>query len=181
VELFDTIANRRSVRVYESRPVEDEILNRIFEAINAAPSAGNLQAYDVVVVRDETRKQALMAAAWDQVCIGHAPVVLVFCTVPERSGERFHRRGAELFCVQDAAIAATFAQLAVTALGLGSVWIGSFDEHEARQAIGAPAYSNPVTILPIGYPAESPSPSPRKPLEELFFEERLDRHEQGDG
>jgi nitroreductase len=170
VDLFDAISKRGSIRIFQQRSVDKKILKRIYEAINAAPSAANLQAYQVTVVDDQERKNALMAAAYDQVCISRAPVVLVFCTVPDQSGQRFGERGAELFCIQDAAIAASYAQLAATALGLGSVWIGSFDPDEARAAIDAQPYVTPVAMLPLGYPDEEPTESPRMPLEQLVIE-----------
>ncbi len=169
MDFFEVVKKRRSIRIYESRPIEDDKLQQILETINAAPSAGNLQAYDVVVVKDQKRKDALAAAAWDQICIARAPVVLVFCTVPERSAERFQRLGADLFCIQDTAIAASYGQLAATALGLSSVWVGSFDAQEAGKVIDAPGYVNPVAIMPIGYPAETPGPSSRRPLEDLAY------------
>lgn len=171
MDLFSLIEKRRSIRIYESRPVEDEKLNRILEAINAAPSAGNLQAYDVVVVRDQDRKQALTAAAYGQSYIAQAPVALVFCAVPERSALRFQQRGADLYCIQDATIAASYAQLAATALNLASVWLGSFDTDRVRTAINGPASAVPVAILPIGYPSETPPPGSRRSLDDLVYKE----------
>ncbi|MBI4553331.1 MAG: nitroreductase family protein [Candidatus Latescibacteria bacterium] len=174
MDFFSLIKSRRSIRIYEPWTVEPEKLYQILEAINAAPSAGNLQAYDVVVVRDQDRKQQLAAAAWDQTFIAQAPLVLVFCANPGRSAERYKRRGAELYCIQDAAIAAAYAQLAATALDLASVWVGSFETEKVCEALGATAEFVPVTIMPIGYPAESPPPSTRRPLIDLVHEERLD-------
>ena len=173
MDFFDAVQTRRSTRIYEPRLVENDKLRQILDTINAAPSAGNLQAYDVVVVKDDQLKDALAAAAWDQICIARAPVVLVFCSVPKRSAERFQRRSADLFCIQDAAIAASYGQLAATALGLSSVWVGSFDAQEAKKVIDAPAYADPVSIMPIGYPAETPLPSPRRPLDDLVYEEKI--------
>lgn len=179
MDFFSLIKSRRSIRIYEPWPVEDEKLQQILEAITAAPSAGNLQAYEVIVVRSGDRKQALAAAAWDQAFIAQAPVVLVFCVNPERSAQRFKQRGAELYCVQDAAIAAAYAQLAATALDLASVWVGSFDERAVRKILSTPEDLAPVTIMPIGYPAESPSPSSRRTLADLVHEEELDDEEVG--
>lgn len=173
MDFFDTVRTRRSIRIYKPWPVEEEKLQRILEAVNAAPSAGDIQSYEVVVVRDGQRKEALTAAAWDQICIARAPVVLVFCTIPERSAQRFQRKGSELFCIQDAAIAAAYAQLAATALDLSSVWIGSFDENKAREVIEAPGYAIPVTIMPIGYPGETPAPQPWRTLENLVHQEQM--------
>lgn len=174
MDFFSLIKSRRSIRIYEPWPVEHEKLQQILEAINAAPSAGNLQAYEVVIVRNEERKRALATAAWDQTFIAQAPLVLVFCTNPGRSAERYKQRGAELYCVQDAAIAAAYAQLAATALDLASVWVGSFDEQAVRMVISTTSDERPVTMMPIGYPAESPPPSSRRTLVDFVHDERLD-------
>ena len=99
-----------------------------------------------------------------------APVVLAFCAHPRRSAAKYGRRGEELYCVQDATIACAYAQLAATALGLGSVWVGAFDTDAVAQAIGARRDWRPVALLPIGYPAESPEATPRRSLNELVHE-----------
>ncbi|HIE50731.1 MAG TPA: nitroreductase [Armatimonadetes bacterium] len=173
MDFFETISRRRSVRAFTGQAVEEEKLQRILEAVNAAPSAGDLQAYEVVLVREEETKKALARAAWGQNFIAQAPVVLVFVANPERSSWRYGRRGEELYCLQDATIACTHAHLAATALGLGSVWVGAFQDSAVAQAVGVSPPLRPVAILPLGYPAESPSPTPRRPLNELVHQERL--------
>jgi nitroreductase len=83
--------------------------------------------------------------------------------------ERYGKRAEKLYSVQDATIACTFAMLAATAMGLGSVWVGAFEPDEIRRIIGAPAKVCPVAILPIGYAAERPDPPERRPLEDLVL------------
>lgn len=170
MNFFDLITTRRSVRAFQPTPVDKEKLRTVLEAAVAAPSAGNLQAYSIVVVHDPARRVRLAEAALGQDFLAQAPVVLVFCARPDISSARYRRRGAELYCVQDATIACTFAHLAAHALGLGSVWIGAFDEAAVRQTLGLPPHWCPVAMLPMGYPAESPAPTPRRPLQQTVIE-----------
>lgn len=172
MEFFEVLEKRYSVRAYKPDPIDDATLTKILEAINSAPSAGNLQAYEVIVVRDPERKRQLARAAWDQMFIAQAPVVLVFVANPERN-KRYGRRGAELYCLQDATIACAYAQLAAVALGLGSCWIGAFDDDAVRKVVGIPANMRPVAVLPIGVPADTPEPRERRPLSDLVHEEEL--------
>ncbi|MCS6954078.1 MAG: nitroreductase family protein [Bryobacteraceae bacterium] len=170
MDFFDVVRIRRSIRAYAARPVERDKLQRILEAANAAPSAGNLQAYEIFLVTKEPHRKALAAAAVAQDFIAAAPVVLVFCAHPARSEWRYGRRGVELYCIQDATIACTFAMLAATALGLATCWVGAFRDDEVRRVLGITGKLIPVAILPVGYPGEKPDPSRRRKLPELVHE-----------
>jgi nitroreductase len=101
-----------------------------------------------------------------------APVSLVFCANPERSQSHYGQRGKDLYCIQDATIAAVFAMLAVQAEGLGCVWVGAFDEKDVSAALEIPKSHIPVAILPIGYAAEIPDARPRRKLGELVHNVR---------
>ena len=166
MQVFEAIRNRRSVRAYQSEPVNPELVQTVLEAASQAPSAGNLQAYRVYVVRTESLKRDLATAALEQEFLANAPVALVFCAVAARSA-KYGRRGAELYCVQDATIAAAYAQLAATGLGLATCWVGAFDEAALVRLLNLPGGQRPVAILPLGWPAEQPSPPSRRPLDEL--------------
>lgn len=169
MDFFEVIKNRRSIRAFKKLDIEEIKLKIIFEAINSAPSAGDLQAYEVFVVRSEGKKRELAKAALGQDFIASAPVVLVFCANPKRSAWKYGKRGEKLYCIQDATIACSFAHLSATALGLGSVWVGAFSDSEVLKIIGAEDKGLiPVSILPIGYPAEDPAPTPRRPLYDLI-------------
>jgi nitroreductase len=167
MEFFDVIKNRHSIRTFSNQPVEDEKLQQILETANLAPSAGNLQAYEIYVVTDAKRRDGLSCAALAQEYVAVAPVALVFCTHPELTEGRYTERGTRLYTVQDATIACSFAMLAATSLGLGSVWVGTFDEKVVRLIIGAPDSQVPVVILAIGHAAEFPEQHPRRPLDQL--------------
>ena len=167
MEFTEVIRNRHSIRTFTDQPVEAEKLQQILETANLAPSAGNLQAYEIYVVTDAKKRDGLSCAALAQEYVAVAPVALVFCTHPELTEGRYTERGTRLYTVQDATIACTFAMLAATSLGLGSVWVGTFDEKVVRLIIGAPDTQQPVVILAIGYPGEFPEQHPRRSLEQL--------------
>lgn len=167
MEFIEVLRQRRSVRSYKSQPVEESKLKRIFEAANMAPSAGNLQAYQVHVVRDEAKRKALVNAAHGQGFILEAPVCLVFCADPGRSAVKYGKRGSELYSIQDATIAGSFAILAAVDLGLATVWIGDFDEKKVQEVLGVKTL-RPVAMFSLGYAAEQPQPSPRRAIEEIF-------------
>jgi nitroreductase len=167
MDYFDIIKARRSIRIFKDIQVEPEKLQAILEAANIAPSAGNLQGYELYLVTKPEQRQALVKAALGQEFLAQAPIDLVFCANPQRSGVKYGPRGRGLYCVQDATIACTYAMLAATALGLSTVWVGAFDDEGVRSAVGIPADLLPVAVLPVGYAAESPAARPRRPLEQI--------------
>lgn len=167
MEFFEVIQKRHSIRAFTDQPVEAEKLQKILETANLAPSAGNLQAYEIYVVTGAKKRDGLSCAALAQEYIAKSPVALVFCTHPELTEGRYTERGNRLYTLQDATIACTFAMLAATNLGLGSVWVGTFDEKVVRLIIGAPESQVPVAILSIGYQDEFPEQHPRRPLDEI--------------
>ena len=164
------ITARRSVRAYTSQPIEEGVVERVLQAVSCAPSAGNLQAYQVCLARSSEVRAALARAAGGQSFIEQAPLALVFCTNAGRAAARYGQRGATLYTVQDATIACTYAMLAAVDEGLACVWVGAFDEAAVRLAIGAPGEWTPIAILPIGCAAETPPASRRRKLSDLVRE-----------
>jgi nitroreductase len=167
MDFFDVVKTRQSIRAYQDRPIEPEKLQQILDTINRAPSAGNLQGYEVYLVTNCDVIQALARSTHGQDFIAQVPLALVFCAHPARSAQRYNERGTTLYCVQDATIACAYAQLAVTALGLASVWVGAFNEDAVRAAIGVGHDLRPVAFLPIGYAAEKPDLRPRRSIDDL--------------
>jgi nitroreductase len=88
----------------------------------------------------------------------------------QRAAAKYHARGVGLYSVQDATIACAYAQLAAAQLGLGSVWVGAFDDDAVKRVLKTQADWRPVALLPIGYLAETPAPTSRRPLDELAKE-----------
>jgi nitroreductase len=170
MDFFKMVEDRRSMRKYAETPVEEEKLQKILETANKAPSAGNLQAYEIFVVRNLEHRQALVIASWDQGFLAEAPVVLVFCAHPARAAEKYNERGIGLYCIQDATIACTFAMLAAKAQGLDTVWVGAFDEAAVSKIAHIPPNLRPVAMLPIGYAGRVPSIRPRRTLGDLVHE-----------
>jgi len=169
----ELIKERRSIRAFSDRPIPDEDVEVLVEAACWAPSAGNRQPWEFVVVRDGENKRRLVEAAHGQSFIAEAPVVFVVCADPDRSAARYGRRGAELYCLQDTAAAVQNLLLTATANGLGACWVGAFDEEKVAEAVAAPEGVRPVAIIPVGYPAESPPPRPRRNLSEITHREKF--------
>jgi nitroreductase len=166
MNLIETIQARQSVRAFLPTPIEPDKLEALLAAANQAPSAGNLQAYQIHLVQDEAVKRALVKASLEQGFIAQAPIALAFCAHPARAA-RYGKRGEDLYAVQDATIAVAYAQLAATALGLATCWVGAFDELEVSRLLALPSGQRPVAILPVGYAAETPERTARRALADL--------------
>jgi len=171
MDVFDAIKGRRSVRAFKPTPVKEEDLQKILDAAQWAPSAGHRQPLELVVVKDQSQKERLVQAALGQSFIAEAPVVIVVCANVERSSSRYGERGANLYCIQDTAAAIQNINLAAYALGYATCWIGAFDEAQTAKVVKAPAGIRLVAMIPLGKPAEKPSPPRRVQLEKILHEE----------
>jgi nitroreductase len=163
MDFFETVEKRQSVRAFAAASVPEDKLQTILNAVNRAPSAGNYQSYEIYRVDGQDKREALARATYGQDFVAQAPVALVFCANPSRCSYE----PPSLYALEDATIACAFATLAVTAVGLVSVWIGAFKPAAVLEVIGAPKGLVPVAILPIGYPNEVPERTTRRVLAEL--------------
>jgi nitroreductase len=152
--MHEIFKKRHSVRSFQNKAIEEEKLKEILEAANSAPSAGNLKAREIVVVKDLETKNGLVKTTSGQDFIAEASVVLVFFALPEKSGKEYGERGRNLYSIQDATISASFAWLQAVDLGLSCCWVGAFDEKEVKEILKVSPDWYPVAILPIGYSAE---------------------------
>lgn len=171
MDVVSCIEGRTSIRAFKPDPVEDAVIDEGLRLANMAPSAGNLQARDFIVVRSAATKKALMQAAYTQEFVRTAPVLVVFCANLDRIAH-YGDRGRGLYCLQDVAAALQNFSLFLHSKGLGSVWIGAFDEAEAAAALGTPPHVRPLAIVPIGYPAEGGLRRKRLPLDQLVHREK---------
>jgi nitroreductase len=169
MDLFAAIQARQSVRAYQAKAVEPEQLEAVLAAANQSPSAGNLQAYQIYIVRRLKTRRALAKACTNHLFMAQAPVVLIFCADPARAA-KYGKLGEEFFCVQDATIAVAYAQLAATAVGLATCWIGAFDEPQVIRLAGLRAGHRVIALLTLGYAAETPPRTPRRSLSDLVTE-----------
>ena len=163
MDVIECIKARRSVRSYEPREVEEGKLQQVLKAGRLAPSASNRQEWKFVVVRDPGLRQRLIAAARGQSFVGEAPVVIVACAT---SSDHIMPCGHPSHLV-DLAIAIDHMTLAARELGLGTCWIGAFDQKAVRDVLGIPKSVAVIELLPMGYPTSWPSARPRKPLAEV--------------
>ena len=164
-EIFNVLATRRSTRKFSKNPVEMWKIDKILAAADTAPTAGNYQGFEIFYVRGDSKKDELVNAANNQPYV-KTPVVLVFCMNPDRIKLDFPREVILKFSIQDSTLAAAYSQLAASALGLSSIWIGMFDEEKVKQIIGTTL--RPTSFLCIGYPVKKRPPKSRRQLKELI-------------
>ena len=171
MELLQAIKGRRSIRVFKKQNVPEEIVEKLIDAASWAPSAGNIQPWEFVIVRKPVVKKKLAQAALNQAFVEEAPVVIVVCADKTRSSMGYGLRGKTLYCIQDTAAATQNILLTAHSLGLGACWVGAFNEDEAKKAVNAPEGIRPVAIIPVGYANEAPSQRDRRPLSQIMHHE----------
>ncbi len=171
MKLSEVIKGRRSIRAFKKQNVPEEIIAKLINAARWAPSAGNIQPWEFVIVRKPAVKKKLAQAALNEEFVEEAPVVIVVCADEERSSMGYGVRGKTLYCIQDTAAATQNILLTAYSLGLGACWIGAFNENEAKEALQAPEGIRPVAIIPVGYANEAPSQRIRRPLSQIMHYE----------
>ncbi|RLF12329.1 MAG: nitroreductase family protein [Thermoprotei archaeon] len=168
MHVLDAIKTRRSVRAFRPEPIPDDLLTKVLEAGTWAPSAGNLQPWEFIVVKSQEMKVKIARAALHQMWITEAPVVVVACANEKRSEMGYGERGRAFYCICDVSAAVQNMLLAIHALGLASCWIGAFDDYELSEVLKLPPGVRPIAILPIGYGREAPRSPPRRPLSSVI-------------
>jgi len=172
VNTYEAIAARRSIRRYKPDPVTEDKVARVLDAARLAPSWKNLQCWRFIVVRGETGKAGILSGFQDtnpgKKAITAAPVMIVLCADPQASG----KMGDKDYYLVDCGIAMENLMLAATAEGLGTCWLGEFDETPVKTALGIPDAWRIVGMTPLGYADQDPKPRPRKTMEEIVFQEK---------
>ena len=168
MDIYETIAARKSVRAFKRDDVPEDVLCRVLEGARLAPSANNRQEWRFVVVRDESKRQRLSQAAYGQGFVASAPVVLVCCAQTDE-----HRMTCGQFAYSiDVAIAVDHLTLCAVAEGLGTCWIGAFDEDRVKEILKIPPAIRVVVLLPMGYPQDpAPVGKQRLPLTRIVKHE----------
>jgi len=167
MELIDAITRRRSVRDFTEKEVDTDTLIKILNYANLAPSAGNLQARDFIIVKDKDIRYALSEAALGQHFVAEAPANIVVCANLKRISP-YGSRGRNLYCIQDTAAATDHILLLALEYGLSTCWVGAFSESEVSEILDLPSYIRPVAIVPIGYPRSIPKSPPRRDIKEMI-------------
>lgn len=164
-EIIRSLYNRKSVRVFEERPISDEYKKEILLAAMEAPTAGNQQLYTILDITDQNLKDKLAVSCDNQPFIAKVPMVLIFCTDILKWMDAFKEGGSDprkpgcgdlLLAIDDALIAAQNAVTAAESLGIGSCYIGDIMEQCElhREMLNLPEYVFPAAMLVLGYPTK---------------------------
>jgi len=180
MDVFTAISQRKSIRAFTDKEVEEEKLLKVLEAGRLAPSAKNRQEWRFIVVRDPETKKKLAKACYGQKYVEQASVVLVGCAI---SPDYIMPCGQPAYTV-DVSIAFSFMMLEAWELGLGTCWLGAFLEEEVKETLNVPDAMRVVVVMPLGYPAGGPVGSVktsqesgratgtyRMPLDEIVYRE----------
>jgi nitroreductase len=167
MEAMEAILTRRSIRKYTAQSVSEGLVTEILEAAMAAPSAGNEQPWQFIVLRDRQTMDEVPRLHSHSQMIREASVAILVCgdqTLEKYSG----------FWVQDCSAATENLLLAAHAKGLGAVWLGVYPREDRvtglRELLGLPEHVVPFALIPLGYPAESKLPAQRYDASRVHLE-----------
>jgi nitroreductase len=171
MEIYKAIKSRRSVRAYDSRPIPDEVCRRILDALRSAPSACNLQPWRFILVRDPDLRRQVAQACHGQTWMAQAPMIVVGCGLSEQAYKNMGGSGNSADI--DVAIALDHLSLAAAGEGLGTCWIGAFDEKNLKKILLVPPEVKITVLMPVGYPKSLdlifPLPQDRRKNADLIF------------
>ena len=183
MDIIEAIITRRSIRRFSDRPVADSILQSLFEAVRMSPSWANMQCWRFITVKDPAIKEKISELTYVESFfapkgykanpakkgLAEAPVVIVACADPAHSGDLWGQH----YYMTDIGIAAQSLMLTAHSLGLGTVFVGVFQEEQLRLLLNVPSHIRIVGLFPLGYPRdEKKEGPPRKALNEIVCSEK---------
>ncbi len=172
MDLLEALQKRYSCRNYSSRNVPNNIIFKLIDYASLAPSAGNLQPWHVIIVKNKEKREALTIASLNQSFMKDAPVHLVICG-NEEYVKKFYKLKGELYCIQDCAAFTENILLIAASFGLGSCWIGAFDNNMVKRELEIPEKIIPYAIITLGYSNEkNPNIKKRYDLQTFTFFEK---------
>lgn len=165
MSVLDVIIARRSIRAYKRDPIPEEVMSRVMEAARLAPSGKNLQPWKFILVQDEGMKMKLAEASRGQFFMARAPWIIVACGYPDRS---YQRQGNYMTSwTIDVTCALDHLMLQAQEEGLGTCWIGAFEEKTVKALLNVPDDVKVLALTPLGYPDESPPHRGRRSLDKI--------------
>lgn len=188
---LNLLKNRRTIRKYEQRNIDDQLLNEILEAGCRASTTGNMQVYSIIVTRDQEKKKELAPYHFNQRMVVEAPVVLTFCADFNRFNKWCSLRNAVpgydnflsfITAATDAVIVAQTVAIAAESMGLGICYLGTttYMAHKIIEALDLPSGVVPVTTITIGWPAETPADPGRLSLDAVVHNETYKKYSEQD-
>lgn len=166
MDVETAIRGRRSIRKYGLKEVPETAIAQILDSGNWAPSAGNLQSRKFYVLSRKSQLKEKIAQILSRPEAALACSHLIVVCADKKIMDKFGDRGLNLYRFLDCGAAVQNMLLTAYSLGLGSLWVGTFDPNKAAQLLGLPSNLEPVTIVLVGVPDETPAPKPRKNWEE---------------
>jgi nitroreductase len=165
MSVLDIIKSRKSIRKYKRDNIPEDVFLRVMEAARLAPSGKNLQPWKFIIARDQNLKESLAEASRGQLFIARAPIIIIACGCPDMS---YPRQGNYMKSWPiDVTIALQHLMLQAEEEGLGTCWIGAFEEKEVKSLLGVPEDWKVLALTPLGYPDQIPRDRGRKPLSEI--------------
>jgi nitroreductase len=169
MDTFECIKTRRSIRKYLDVPVPWDLVSNVLEAGRYSPSAGNLQNWKFIVVLEKGKREQIAEACLKQLWMIPAPVHIVICADPKKAERYYGMRGERLYTIQNCAAVAENMMLEAHNQGLGSCWVGAFDEEMVKRVLAVPEEVRPQIIITLGYPDEEVPRPVRFPLEIMTY------------
>lgn len=167
MDLAEAIKKRRSIRYFKNEEIPEEKITKMLEAACLAPTAGNVQTWKFIVVKDPEVKKDLAVSALNQLWMSKAAVILVVCADLNRAERIYGERGRELYAIQDTAASIQNILLTAVSLGLGACWVGAFSEPRVRKILDLSPGIRPLALIPLGYPDEEADIPSRLKWEDL--------------
>lgn len=176
---LEAIQRRKSIRKFTDKPVSEEHLRKILDAGRLAPTGGNMQPWEFIIIKNKDRIKAIVETTFvgadrtgsrKQTWIETAPLVIAVCANPTRTIAKYGEFGREVV-IMDVAAAIENMLLAATSLGLATCWVSGFHKDALAKVLETPEHIEPLAVLPLGYPAQSPTPRSKFSLEEIIHYE----------
>lgn len=168
MHLKDAIKLRRSIRSFQNSDVSSDVIEHILSLAIEAPSAGNLQPWRIIILSKKEDKKEVAKIAYNQNFITQAPFAIIIAADTKKCMSVYGVRGRDLYSIQDTSALIENILLIATDCGLGTCWVGAFDEKALAEFLDLPDGIRPVAIIPIGYPAENPPNRGRTPLKDIL-------------
>jgi len=168
-DILDLIKSRRTVKYFLPKFVSWENIARVIDAARHAPSSGNIQNWKFIICIENSVKQAVAGTCGEQYEVVQAGALIVVCNEVEKAERYYGLRGERLYSIQNCAAAIQNMLLEATSLGLGSRWVGAFDEEELKMKLKIPEEVRPQAIIALGYAQEIPPKPPKYPLETVVY------------
>ena len=167
MQVFDIIKNRRSVRFYTDEAIDEDKLRKLVEAAIWAPSAGNIHAWNIVILQRKGDIELVKAVSPGM--LGNSTALMILCADKRKAYDRGGEMGKDVLSIMDIAIAAQNICLEATELGLGSCIVRSFNQDAVRVLLDLPEDIVPELLVSLGYPRSIPNPPPRRSVEDTVI------------